>query len=148
MNYLKNDDRDQFFRKSLSNEIWNNLFLSLNNYYLFIIDIKQRVIKGLYFNATKCHFKALVMKENLTLLFRQCLPNQGMEYKEANCRIFNYFYAEGLTEADESRTTFILIHNKQRVSEKKLNDAKVFVHQNKKFLKENKDWLFLDTRSV
>ncbi len=71
-----------------------------------------------------------------------------MEYKEANCRIFNYFYAEGLTEADENRTTHISIHNKQRISEKKLNDAKVFVPQNKKFLKENKDWFFYYTRSV
>lgn len=45
----------------------------------------------------------LNLKPNTTLLFRQCLPHQGMPYNEDNIRIFNYIDFKELNR-DENQT--------------------------------------------
>ena len=69
-----------------------------------------------------------------TVLFRQCLPHQGMAYDRNNLRLFNYC---DIIRRIEDSTQALKLNIKQQISITKLKKAKVFIPLNKMFINKN-----------
>lgn len=85
--------------------------------------------------SVSCGIKSIYLKPNSTLIFRQCLPHQGMAYKSANVRVFSYLMVKSLPKMDENSTFMINLHPEQHITEEKLKKVGAFIPKNKKFIK-------------
>ncbi len=89
---------------------------------------KERRFHGVKFPIVGCRSKVLKLEPNSTILFRQCIPHQGMSYSKPNLRVFCYLNCKSLRKPlKDTSTVRISIDPTQRISIKMLLDANAHV---------------------
>ena len=86
--------------------------------------------------TVSCSIKTICLKPNSTLIFRQCLPHQGMAYQKANIRFFSYMNMKSLRKPKKDETVKIIAHPQQHITIKKLEFAGAFIPENKSNIKQ------------
>jgi len=74
------------------------------------------------------------LESNDTLIFRQCVPHQGMVYESNNVRFF-FYMDNACNKRHNDKFMGINVPEDQMVSEHKLNKIGVYVPSNKTYLK-------------
>ena len=106
---------------------------------MFSIAPKERRFHGVKFPVLRCQSKVLNLEPNTTILFRQCMPHQGMFYEETNVRIFSYVNCRLLpTAEDELQTVRIQLNPSQWISLEKLKENFVSVPREVSNIKKEK----------
>ncbi len=96
----------------------------------------ERHIRGIKFPVLGCSSQLLNLPANTTVLFRQCMPHQGMYYKSTNLRIFTYIQCRLLRDpVKETSTVRILIDEDQWMSTKKMEAKGVILPSDRSNLK-------------
>lgn len=108
--------------------------LSLYSY----LEVKNYPMGKMFIKTISCSIKTLTLKPKSTLIFRQCLPHQGMAYDKPNIRLFSYLMVKSLPESQRNATTRMKPISSQEITIKKLKMACAFIPQNKQFIKLTK----------